>query len=265
MFKRAIIFASLLFTVCYGWAGTITASAYIVVDLDGNVLLQKHADIPHSIASITKLIIAEQSFNLDPDEKITISRGDVKLGMMKSTPLKAGKSYTRAQLTELALVSSDNVAAIALGHSVPFGTNSYATLVEASGLSAQNKSTARSLAVLAKDLYNSEVAKISVRETTEIGKRKSTNPLLSKDGWVFYLSKTGFISASGGCLVVITEIKSQVVIAVVLGSVGAGRRWRDLAEIRRILGDDGFYVPFKVTEVSKFKKVKPKAKQRGSK
>jgi D-alanyl-D-alanine endopeptidase (penicillin-binding protein 7) len=243
----------------------ITASAYIVVDLDGNVLLQKDADVDHSIASITKLIIADQSHGLDPNEKITISRNDIKSGKMKSTPLKQGQTYTRSQLTELALVSSDNVAAIALGHSVPFGLNSYATLVEASGLNAQNRSTARSLAMLAKDLYNSEVAKISTRQVTEVGNRRSTNPLLSKAGWVFYLSKTGFINASGGCLVVITEIKSQIAIVVILGAKDTKHRWLDLAQIRRQLGDEGFYVPFKVTEVAKFKKINPKGRPRASK
>lgn len=256
-----LLIISMLAFFCQMAEAVITADSYIVVDLDGNVLIQKDADTLNSIASITKLIIADQSYGLDLNEKITISKDDVRKGMMKSTPLKVGVAYTRAQLTELALVSSDNVAAIALGHSVPFGLNSYATLVEASGLNPANKSTARNLAMLAKDLYNSEVAKISTRETTEIGNRRSTNPLLSKEGWVFYLSKTGFINASGGCLVVITEIKSQVVIAVVLGAKDTKQRWLDLIEIRRQLGDDGFYVPIKVTEVSKFKKIKPKGKR----
>jgi hypothetical protein len=85
----------------------ITAQSYIVTDMQGNVLLEKNADEIRSIASITKLFVAEQAVKLDQDEKIKVTHDDVRHGMMKSTPLIAGKYYTRRQLTELALVSSD--------------------------------------------------------------------------------------------------------------------------------------------------------------
>lgn len=234
----------------------LTADSYIITELDGTVLAENNADAMKPIASITKLMIAQRSAELDPNELIEIIPSDIKSGRMRSTPLRAGKSYTRAQLTELALVSSDNVAAIALGRSVEFKHTAHATLVEASGLSPENQASARGLASLATSMYMTEAAAVSTRTTTEVGNRKNTNPLITKTGWTFYLSKTGFINKSGGCLVVITEMGGRVVVAVILGAANTKERWRDLAELRRSLGDSDFYVPVKVTSVTKVKKAR---------
>lgn len=228
----------------------VTAQSFIVTDMEGNSLLEKTPDERRAIASITKLFVAEQAVKLDPNEEIEITKEDVKQGLMRSTPLRIGKKYTRKQLTELALVSSDNVAAIALGRSAPPVT-SYATLLESSGLNPNNQSTAREIASAARELYQTEVGSISTHEKTEVGNKSSTNPLLSKAGWNFWLSKTGFINQSGGCLVVVTEIQQKMVTVVILGASNTKQRWEDLIEIRRMLGDIDFYVPIKVTKVAK--------------
>jgi D-alanyl-D-alanine endopeptidase (penicillin-binding protein 7) len=148
-------------------------------------------------------------------------------------------------LIELALVSSDNVAAIALGRMEDMTATTPPTIkvVEASGLNPENKATARGLAEYARKLYNTELAATSVKPFADAGSqapRKSTNPLINKRGWEFYLSKTGFINASGGCLVVITRIKDQLVTVVILGSKDTRQRWRDLAELRIEMGDKDF-------------------------
>lgn len=230
-------------------AQALTAEAYIVTTMDGEVLLEKRADEVRSIASITKLFVAQRSSDLDPDEPITITNQDLRNGQMRSTPLKAGQSYTRRHLTELALVSSDNVAALALGRHLPSLQTDQAELVEASGLSPSNQATARQVAAAARDLYTGAVGAISVMPKATIGERRSTNPLLDRQGWVFYLSKTGFIRQAGGCLVVVLEVKHRLVTVVILGSSSTKQRWQDLIELRRLLGDDGFYVPIKVTKV----------------
>jgi D-alanyl-D-alanine carboxypeptidase len=238
------------------WAGhavAVTADAYLVTDLEGKVLLEKNVDEVRPIASISKLVVASNSVTLDPLELITISKYDFRDGHMRSSPLRIGQSYTRKQLIEMALVSSDNVAAIALGRSVPGNLSAFATIVEPSGLNPANTSSARQLAELARSLYKTEVAEISTRPRTEIGDRHSTNPLLTKAGWSFYLSKTGFINSSGGCLVVITEIQTQPVVVVILGAKNTKERWLDLIELRRQLGDRDFYVPVKMI-ISKRKK-----------
>jgi serine-type D-Ala-D-Ala endopeptidase (penicillin-binding protein 7) len=254
MIKRLIIaLVCCLSTSCFA----ITAQSFIVTDMEGNSLLEKNPDERRSIASITKLFVAEQAIKLDPDEQIQITRADVLQGQMRSSPLRASKSYTRKQLTELALVSSDNIAAIALGRSAPPVT-SHATLFESSGLNPENQSTAREIAAAARELYNTEVGAVSTREKTEVGNRNSTNPFLSKEGWTFWLSKTGFINQSGGCLVVVTEIQSKLVTVVILGASNTRERWQDLIKIRKLMGDSDFYVPIKVTKISK---QKPKRKR----
>lgn len=228
-------------------ADAITARSYVVMDIDGNVLAAQAPDEQRSIASITKLITSEKAAQLDQTELIEITAPDVKAGKMKSSPLKAGMVLTRGQLMQLALVSSDNIAAIALGRTsqlsiaLPINT----VIVEASGLDAGNKSTAREIAEIARSLYNTELANISIMPTVMVGARMvhSTNPLINQPGWTFYLSKTGFTRPAGGCLVVITKVGERLVIIAILGSKDAHQRWKDLVELRQQLGDSGFYEP----------------------
>lgn len=220
------------------------------MDLHGEVILQKNSMAERSIASITKLFVAQEADKLDGDELITVTADDVRQGRMRSTPLRAGRSYQRRHLIELALISSDNVAAIALSRSSEPATSS-ATLVEGSGLDPRNRSTAFLIADATRMMHQSDIAQISVLPRTEVGNRGSTNPLLTASGWTFLLSKTGFIRQSGGCLTVVLMIKGEPMVVTILGSRSTRERWRDLAEIRRALGDTDFYVPVKVTKVRK--------------
>lgn len=221
-------------------AHAITAQSYIVTDMNGAVVLEKNADQVRSIASITKLFVAEQAVKLDLDERIRIEQADISTGHMPSTPLRAGEYYTRYELIQLALISSDNVAARVLAKSSPPDTI-YAHLVEGSGIDARNKSSARQLARAARELYTTQVGQFSVLDRTDVGNRRSTNPLINKPGWYFLLSKTGFINRAGGCLVVIVMIKDELMAISILGA-NVRERWRDLIEIRQRLGDYDFYV-----------------------
>lgn len=227
-----------------GAQATITAKAYIVEDMEGHVILEQSADDVRSIASITKLVTIRRASDLPPDELITIERADLLAGHMRTTPLRIGHSYSRSVLINLALVSSDNVAAIALGRTctdIVIPPNF--TVVEPSGLNPGNQTSARALAEFARSLYNTTMAAESVQSMVEVNglTRTSTNPLLEKPGWVFYLSKTGFINAAGGCLVVITQVKDQLLTIVILGSRDTHQRWRDLIELRQQLDDGTFY------------------------
>lgn len=228
-------------------ADAMSARSYIALDSDGIELISNNADIPRSIASITKLITADRSSKLSETDKIKILPSDIKAGRMRNTPLKIGQLYTRGELMELTLISSDNVAAIALGRSITDLTP-FDSIVESSGLDPNNKLTAREVATFASTLYASRIAEFSTRELSTIGRRHSTNPLINKFGWEFFLSKTGFINQSGGCLVVILTIGNRPVTIVVLGSKDTRSRWRDLVEIRKMLGDTGFFEPPKSIE-----------------
>lgn len=230
------------------FVGAMTARSYAVTDMSGNVIVSKDPDVSRPIASITKLITTSRNLGLPDDELITITEADVRNGRMRTTPLRVGQSYSRRVLIDLALVNSDNVAAIALGRTTPIPASvpKHTTYVEASGLDPDNRSTARELTEIARSLYSTELAVRSVQPYVSIGGtvRKNTNPLIGAPGWTFYLTKTGFINPSGGCLVVITKIKDQIVAVAILGSVDTRQRWRDLAEIREKLGDSGFMKPF---------------------
>ncbi len=258
------LFAALLLCATTAHA-TVTAKSYIVTDMSGRVIAERHADDARPIASITKLVTAERSQGLPGDELITIIQSDLRDGRMRSTPLKVGQSYTRTALIELALVSSDNVAAIALGRTSPeTAAPENFNIIEASGLNPENRTTARALAEYARHLYTSAngLAATSVQPTTTGPMvRKSTNPLLTKPGWEFHLSKTGFINSSGGCLVVITRIRNELMTVVILGSVSVKQRWRDLAELRQELGDRNFAQP---TEPRKSHRATPKRRHHRS-
>lgn len=225
----------------------VTAKSYVVMDMEGNVLKAENPDDVRSIASITKLVTTSRAALASGEELIAIRPEDVKLGKMRSTPLRVGESYTRAQLTELALISSDNVAAVALGRTTPKPPNEelpqHTTIVEASGLDPHNRSTAREIADLARALYNTSIAHTSVQPKTEIGERRNTNPLINKPGWTFYLSKTGYIGDAGGCLVVIAQAGDRLLTFVLLGSRDTRQRWRDLYELRKQFDTGEFSAP----------------------
>jgi len=255
MAKRAL--AGLILFCASVAQAAITAPSYLVTDMEGNVLLERNADDVRSIASLTKLVVSKYAKDQDQDEQLTVTAEDVKNGHMRTTPLKVGRSYTRRGLLELALVSSDNVAALTLGRHLPEGTDIPVT--EWSGLNPGNQLTARQLADLARSLYNTDVAAMSVLPNVKVDDklRHSTNPLIEAKGWSFYLSKTGFINASGGCLTVITEMAGKLVTVVILGSKDTHVRWKDLVEIRRQLGDADFAEPiFRVARAIKGKKRK---------
>lgn len=226
---------------------SVTAKSYVVMDMEGAVLKSANPDDVRSIASITKLVTTSKASLASGEELITIQPEDMKLGKMRSTPLKIGESYTRAQLTELALISSDNVAAMALGRTAPKPLGEelpqHTTIVEASGLDPHNRSTAREVGDMARAMYNTTLAHISVQPKTEIGNRQNTNPLINKPGWTFYLSKTGFISDAGGCLVVIVQAGDRLLTFVLLGSRDTKQRWQDLYDLRKQFDSGEFSRP----------------------
>jgi serine-type D-Ala-D-Ala endopeptidase (penicillin-binding protein 7) len=236
-----------LLFICQQCLADVSARSYIVMDEAGTVILEKNADEIRPIASITKLLTARSAVAYDPNEEITITADDVKFGRMKSTPLRQGKTYTREQLIQLSLISSDNVAAIALGRTAhpPFILPQDTVVVEASGLNAENVSSARSIAILANTLINTKLAKTSVQQTVSVNNhiRYSTNPLLNKPGWIFELSKTGFINAAGGCVVVVFKAGDRLLTAVILGSRDVPTRWRDLYKLRQKVDSTFFWNP----------------------
>ena len=236
----------------------LRSSVALIVDQDTReVLFSKndHAVLP--IASITKLmtglIISESK--LPMDEPLTITVDDVDTEKGSSSRLAVGTSLTRGELMHLALMSSENRAANALGRTYPGGLRAFVQLmndrarslgmrdtrfVEPTGLSSRNQSSAADLAVLVGAAYQDtllrDLSTSPGREVT-VGHRtlqfNNTNRLVRNPEWEIGLQKTGYIAEAGQCLVMQAKISGRKLIMVFLDSAGKLSRLGDAERVRR--------------------------------
>jgi len=192
---------------------------------------------------------------LPMNEIITISQDDVDTEKGSSSRLQVGTQLSRGELLHLALMSSENRAAHALGRSYPGGLpvfvnlmNTKAQLIgmndtkyaEPTGLSSKNQSSARDLAKLVKFAYGDPVLRelsTSPGHQVAVGKRtlqyNNTNRLVKNPAWDIGLQKTGYISEAGQCLVMQTKIAGRKLIMVFLDSTGKLSRVADAERVRR--------------------------------
>ena len=144
----------------------LKSSVALVIDQDTReVLFSKNDSAVLPIASITKLMtgLVVSEAKLPMDEMITITQDDVDTEKGSSSRLRVGTMLTRGELMHLALMSSENRAAHALGRTYPGGLQAFVSLmnakakmlgmkdtryVEPTGLSSQNQSSAHDLATL---------------------------------------------------------------------------------------------------------------------
>ncbi len=236
----------------------LKSSVALVVDQETNeVLFSKNDQAVLPIASLTKLMtgVLVSEAHLNMDEVITISQADVDTEKGSSSRLQVGTQLSRGELLHLALMSSENRAAHALGRSYPGGLpvfvnlmNSKAKLigmndtsyVEPTGLSSKNQSSARDLAKLVKFAYGDPVLRelsTSPSYHVAVGKRtlqyNNTNRLVKNPSWDIGLQKTGYISEAGQCLVMQTKIAGRKLIMVFLDSAGKFSRLADAERVRR--------------------------------
>jgi D-alanyl-D-alanine endopeptidase (penicillin-binding protein 7) len=236
----------------------LKSSAALVIDQDTHeVLYGKNQEAVLPIASLTKLMtgLLVTEAKLPMDEKITITQDDVDTEKGSRSRLKVGTTLTRGELMHLALMSSENRAAHALGRTYPGGLASFVELmngkaqalgmqathyVEPTGLSSRNQSSASDLAILVGTAYDEP----SLRELTTspdfqvaIGNRtmqfNTTNRLVKSPNWDIGLQKTGYISEAGRCLVMQTKIAGRKLIMVFLDSAGKFTRLADAERVRR--------------------------------
>ena len=204
-------------------AESITAKAWLVSDENGKIIDGENTHDVRSIASITKLVtvMAVLDAGQDLNQKI-------------------GK-FTRKELIQLALVKSDNNAAKLLCDNYPTGLTGCirymnfsmfmlglenTKFVEPTGLSVMNVSTAEELVtiVLAAKEYP-EIVEASKMPMGKIQTSKknwltfnNTNTIVREKKYDFIVSKTGFIRASGGCIVMMLDTGFSQRIVVLLGS-----------------------------------------------
>jgi D-alanyl-D-alanine endopeptidase (penicillin-binding protein 7) len=236
----------------------LKSSVALVIDQDTReVLFSKNDQAVLPIASLTKLmtglIISEA--NLPMDEMITITQDDVDTEKGSSSRLRVGSQLTRAEALHLALMSSENRAANALGRTYPGGLQAFVGLmnakarllgmkdtryVEPTGLSSRNQSSAQDLATLVNAAYQDPVLReysTSPGYQVAVGNRtlqyNNTNRLVKNPEWEIGLQKTGYISEAGQCLVMQAKVAGRKVIMVFLDSAGKLSRLADAERVRR--------------------------------
>jgi serine-type D-Ala-D-Ala endopeptidase (penicillin-binding protein 7) len=233
----------------------LKSSVALVVDQDTHeVLYSKNDSAILPIASITKLMtgVVLSEAKLPMNEIITITQEDaLHAGFSR---LKPGTSMSRQDMLHLALMSSENRAAYALGRTYPGGLVEFVRLmnakalmlgmtnthyVEPTGLSSDNRSTAQDLAKLvAFASQNANVSELSTSHGYQLaaGKRTlnyvNTNRLTSNPNWEIEVQKTGYISAAGRCLVMKTTVAGRKLVMVFLDSMGKYSRLGDAERVR---------------------------------
>jgi serine-type D-Ala-D-Ala endopeptidase (penicillin-binding protein 7) len=238
----------------------LRSSSVLVKDQQtGELLVEKQAQAVMPIASITKLMTAMVVLdaNMDLQESITIEPADVDIVRRSRSGLRVKTNLTRQDALLLALMASDNRAAHALGRTYQGGfdscvvaMNTKAKLLglndthfeDTTGLSSGNVSSARDLARLADVAYCYPL----IREFTTCNKAiiqsgrhnlqfHNTNYLVRNPRWQIGLSKTGFTSEAGRCLVMQAKVADRPVLIVLLDAQGRLTRFGDANRIKRWL------------------------------
>ena len=240
----------------------LKSSGVLVLDpATGKTLYSKNADHTTPIASITKLMTAMvvMDAQLPLDEALQITSEDIDLIKNTSSRLPIGAHFRRDDLLRLSLMASDNRAASALGRNYPGGLMAFVEtmnakarvlglggtkFVDSSGLAPGNVSTPADLGKLVAEASKYDLIKEysttgAVNVTLPDSKRKlsfvNTNALVRASDWQIGLSKTGYISESGKCLVMQAMIANQPVVIVLLDSWGKLTRVADAQRIRKWL------------------------------
>jgi len=236
----------------------LKSSSALVIDQSGRTLFAKNVDHVVPIASITKLMTAMVVIDakLPLTEQIVITKEDRDLIKGTRSRLRFGTVLTRRELLHLALMASENRAAEALTRVFPGGNSAFVAamnqkaielgmwrtrFVDGTGLSSENVSTAQDLTKMVGAAYDYPlIREFTTDRNTSIrmanGRTMSynnSNRLVSNRDWQIGLSKTGYISEAGRCLVMQAKIAGKPVIIVLLDSWGKLTRIGDANRIKR--------------------------------
>jgi serine-type D-Ala-D-Ala endopeptidase (penicillin-binding protein 7) len=239
----------------------LKSNAALVIDQENSqVLFEKNAGVALPIASITKLMtsLVVMEANQDMDELLEVTTQDIDTEKGSSSRLKIGAKLTRSDMLHIALMSSENRAASALGRNYPGGLQACVAAmnakarelgmmdthyVDSTGLSSQNMASAQDLARLVSAVYASQPlirqystdTKYAVHPGGRALEYVSSNRLTSSSDWEIGLQKTGYISEAGRCLVMEAMIEGRAIVMVFLDSKGKYSRFADAGRIRKWL------------------------------
>jgi len=241
-----------------GNPGLKSASA-VVIDSEGRLIYGKDIDTIRPIASLTKLMSAMVLLDsgVDLDEKITVTKEDRDLVQLTGSRLEYGASLSRKEMIILAIMSSENRAATALGRTFPGGMSVFVESMNAkakalgmddsrfadpAGLHVDNSSTASDLGKMVTAAYGYPL----IREASTTTRKEvrpyrgrgplvygNTNRLLKNSNWEIAVSKTGYIMEAGRCLVMQALIEGESVFIVLLNSYGKLTPFGDSNRLRK--------------------------------
>lgn len=263
--KKIILAACAMFAFiggAYAQQGGLNLKSHAALILDaqyGRILYDKNADAIMPIASITKLMtaIVVLDAQLPLGERIIVESADIDVLKNTRSRLRVGASLTRRELLRLALMSSENRAAAALGRTYPGGINAFVEamnnkafelgmgnsyFVDSTGLNSANVSTARDLAKMVDAAYDYNIIRefsTTVTHAVAFGDEdrrlefSNSNNLVRSRNWDIGISKTGFLSEAGRCLVMQAKITGKPVIIVLLDSWGKNSRIGDANRIKK--------------------------------
>jgi D-alanyl-D-alanine endopeptidase (penicillin-binding protein 7) len=235
----------------------LKSSAVLILDpKTRQVLYQKNADVAMPIASLTKLMTAlvvleaRQAMR----QMLTVTGADVDRLKYSSSRLRVGTRLSRSAMLHIALMSSENRAASALGRNYPGGTRSLVAAmnakaralgmrrthyVEPTGLSSANVSSPEDLAklVIAAEKHAlirrySTDRQFTVRQGRERTVYHNTNRLTANPSWKIRLQKTGYISEAGRCMVLHAKVRGRATVMVFLDAQGKFSRAADANRVR---------------------------------
>jgi D-alanyl-D-alanine endopeptidase (penicillin-binding protein 7) len=234
-----------------------SAAAVVEDQRTGECIVQKQADAILPIASITKLMTAMVVLDakMDLRESLTIVSEDVDTLRHSRSSLPVNTVITRGNALLLALMSSENRAAHALGRTYPGGLGAFISAMntkartlglidthfeDPTGISSGNTSTARDLARMVNAAYqyplireNTTCKETTIRSGHRTLQFHNTNRLIRNPRWQIGLSKTGFIDEAGRCLVMQLEVAKRPVLIVLLDAQGKLTRYGDANRIKQ--------------------------------
>jgi D-alanyl-D-alanine endopeptidase (penicillin-binding protein 7) len=243
--------------------GMQSVSLLVLDQADGKVLMARNPDDQTSIASITKLMTAMVTLDaqLPMQETITIDEADVDRLKGTHSRLVVGSRLPRHDILRLALMSSENRAAASLARTYPGGRAVFINAMNAkakalgmqhshfadpAGLNPRNLSTASDLALMVRAasdyLLIREFTTTTGQTVSLLGGRrqeifKNTNRLVQTQSpeWHIELSKTGYTSEAGRCLVMKARVAERTLILVLLDGAGKLTPIGDANRVRRWL------------------------------
>ncbi|MBV8062443.1 MAG: D-alanyl-D-alanine endopeptidase [Nevskia sp.] len=254
-----------LFTLAPAQAGAagpeLRSFAVLVVDRDsGEALISKNADVVVPIASLTKLMTALVVLEAHPamDEILEVTGDDLDQEKHTYSRVGVGTRLSRSDMLLLALMSSENRAAMALSRAYPGGRPAFIArmntrarelgmnsthFADPAGLSDATTSTARDLLRLMNAAYQQPLIRqdsTHEEETVRVRGRQlhfvNTNRMVRNSGdWDIELQKTGFTNEAGRCMVMRANVLDRRLSMVFLNSVGTLTRFADARRVREQL------------------------------